>query len=106
MGCSCGWQATQAIIGPAVAGSMLGIVGSIVVVISERVGGAILLGAAIIVISPILYLIARIVGFPFPLIFLIAPSLLSGLLLLLSSLLAIPRTRHLIKKWRSEGWLP
>jgi len=104
MGCSCGWQAVETIVGPAVVGTMISIIGSVLVLFSERAGGAILLAGAIIVISPILYLTATLVGFP--LIILVMPNLLSGLLLLLSSLLAIPRTRHLIDKWRNEGWLP
>ena len=69
--------------------------------------------AGSILLSPFIYF-SILAGSPF-IIFsiivsffgvLIAPMLLAGLLMLLGGLLAFPRTRHLIKRWHDEGWIP
>jgi len=110
-GCSCGFPLLQSFLElPLLAGSLIGLTGCLLYFFAKRAGGILLLVGGILA-SP-LPLFIETGSLPGPVIilsyfgFLIAPSILSGLLLLLGGLLAFPRTRHLIRRWHDEGWLP
>ena len=113
-GCSCGWPFIQAFLGwPMVLGSLIGLAGCALYLVARRAGGGVLLLAGSILLSPFIFF-SILAGSPF-IIFsiivsffgvLIAPMLLAGLLMFLGGLLAFPRTRHLIKRWHDEGWIP
>jgi hypothetical protein len=110
-GCSCGFSLLQSLLGlPLLAGSLIGLIGCFLYFFAKRAGGILLLVGGILA-SP-LPLFIETGSLPGPVIilsyfgFLIAPSILSGLLLFLGGLLAFPKTRYLIKRWHDEGWLP
>ena len=110
-GCSCGFSLLQSFLAlPLLAGSLVGLTGCFLYLFAKRSGGILLLVGGILA-SP-LPLFIETGSLPGPVIilsyfgFLIAPSILSGLLLILGGLLAFPKTRHLIKRWHDDGWLP
>jgi hypothetical protein len=104
--CSCGWQTAEGIVTwPVVAGSLVGLLGCIVFLLNQYAGGTFLLAGGLVASSTIVYteFATFLLG---PLFFYLAPNLFFGLLLILSGLLAFPKTRHVIKTLHNEGWIP
>jgi hypothetical protein len=104
--CSCGWKFAEGLVTwPVVVGSLIGLVGCTIVLLNQNAGGTFLLAGGVVASSTIVY--AEFATFLFgPLTFYLAPNLFFGLLLILSGLLAFPKTRHLIKTLHNEGWIP
>jgi hypothetical protein len=104
--CSCGWKAAEGIVTwPLVVGSLIGLVGCAVFLFNPNAGGTFLISGGVVASSTIVF--AEVATLLFgPVILHLASNLFFGLLLILTGLLAFPRTRHLIKTLHDEGWIP
>src|SRR4029077_1577650 len=110
-GCSCGYSLLQSFLAlPLLAGSLIGLTGCFLYLFAKRAGGILLLVGGILAFPLTLFIETGSLLGPVIILsylgFLIAPSILSGFLLFLGGLLSFPNTRHLIRRWHDEGWLP